>query len=279
VTQSTITDAELAEVVSSLPTSARLLSELAPKLQQIEVAVEDVTELLRRDPGLTARLIAIANSAMYARVEPATALEEAVACIGYSDVYRLIGALAARQLSDHPVRAYGVDGTRFRQNALFVALVIEELATLGDIDPRQAYTVGLLRSVGKVALDRLAETAGREVAPLRDEQPLLDWERATWGTTSAEVGARILALWRFPAVAVEAVRDHFTPAPTASALSHLLNISAGAADLRGFGLRGEESYWQFTPENFARTAIDEGKLVWAGERAFRTLERMTTALG
>lgn len=279
MTHETLTDAELTQVVSSLPTSARLLSELAPKLQQVEVPVEDITELLRRDAGLTARLIAIANSSVYARAEPATSLEEAVACVGYRDVYRLIGALAAKQLSDQPVPAYGIDGARFRQNALFVALVTEELATLGEIDPRQAYTVGLLRSTGKVTLDRLTQARGREIHPLKDDQTLLEWERAEWGTTSAEVGARILAFWRFPAVAVEAVREHFTPGPDSSGLSHLLNLAAGAADLRGFGLRGEDSYWQFTPENFARTGIDEGNLVWAGERAFRTLEKMTVALG
>jgi HD-like signal output (HDOD) protein len=215
---------------------------------------------------------------VFARAEPAGSIEEAVACIGYRDVYRLIGGLAASQLSDKPVQSYGIDASRFRQNALFVALVIEELAGLGEIEPRQAYTVGLLRSIGKVALDRFAENAGRPIQPIREGQPLLEWEHAVWGTTSAEIGARILALWRFRESAIEAVRDHYEPAPSASALTHLLNISAGAADLRGFGLPGEESYWQFTPEDFARTAIDEGKLVWAGERAFRTLERMTAAL-
>ena len=278
MTDSTITDAQLSEVVQSLPASARLLSELAPKLQQVEVPVDEVTELLRRDAGLTARLIAIANSAVYARAEPASSIEEAVTCLGYRDVYRLIGALAAKQLSDQPVNAYEIESSRFRQNALFVALVVEELAGLTEIDPRQAYTVGLLRSIGKVALDRVAAIRSRVIEPLADDQPLLDWERQVWGTTSADVGARILNVWRFREPATDAVRDHYFPRSDSVALAHLLNLAAGAADLRGFGFRGEESYWQFSPENFARTGVDEGKLVWAGERAFRTLERMTTAL-
>jgi HD-like signal output (HDOD) protein len=276
MTVETISDAELADLVKNLPASPRLLAELAPKLQQLEIPLDEVTELLRRDAGLTSRLIAMANSAVYARAEPATSLEEAVACIGYSEVYRLVGAMAATQLADEPLANYALEPRRFRENALFVALVMEELA---ESNARTAYTLGLLRSIGKVALDRLARSRGGAARPLGDGEPLLNWERANWGCTNAAVAARILVAWRFPVEVVDAVREHYQPGPDSLATSHLLNISAGAADLRGFGFRGEEGYWQFSPENFSRTGVDEGRLVWAGERAFQALRRITSALG
>ncbi len=274
-----IPESELADLAAQLPASPRLLAELAPKLQQIEVPLADVTALLRRDAGLTARLIAVANSAAYARVEPATSLEEAVASIGYTEVYRVVGALAARQLADEPLALYGINSQRFRENALFVALVMEELAGVTGAEPRAAYTIGLLRSLGKVALDRHGRISDPSVEPLPDDAPVLDWENAHWGTSNAQIAARILERWRFPGETVASVRDHYPPGADTLATSHLLNLAAGAADLRGFGLRGEESYWQFTPENFARSGVDEGRLVWAGERAFRTLQRISGALG
>lgn len=279
MTANPLTDAQLADLVQTMPASPRLLAELAPRLQQAEVPLEEVTELLRRDPALTARLIAMANSAAYARAEPATSLEEAVACIGFREVYRLVGAVAASQLSDEPLRHYAIEPARFRENALFVALIMEEFATAANSDPRAAYTMGLLRSIGKVVLDRHARNCG-DVVPIPDDgTALLDWENATWGCTNAELGSRVLAAWRFPVETIEAVRDHYLPGADAGAAAHLLNISAGAADLRGFGYRGEEGYWQFTPESFERTGVDEGRLVWAGERAFQTLARISSALG
>jgi HD-like signal output (HDOD) protein len=274
-----LSDSERSNLVQSLPTSPRLMAELGVQLQKAEVPLEEVTQLLRRDPALTARLIVMANSAAYARAEPAASLEEAVACIGFREVYRLVGALAANQLANEPLRFYGIETSRFRENALFVALVMEELAVATGSDPRAAYTTGLLRSVGKVGLDRHARQE-EGVAPLApDTQTVVEWEQLNWGCSNAQVAASILAGWRFPIEMANAVREHYAPGTAAPALGHLLNIAAGAADLRGFGFRGEESYWQFTPENFDRTGVDEGKLVWAGERAFQALTRISSALG
>lgn len=246
-------------------------------LQQVEVPLVEIAGLLRRDPALTARLIAIANSAAYARAEPATSLEEAVACVGYREVYRLVGAVVTSQLVDEPLRSYGLDPIRFRENALFVALVMEQLAEATGGEPRVAYTVGLLRSCGKVALDRFAAEHRLRISPLGDGA-LLDWERTNWGTTNATIGAQLLEAWRFPSGTVEAVRCHYTPASGSSGTAHLLNLAAGAAELRGFGFEGEGGYWQFAPESFARIGLDEGALVWAGERAFQLLTRISGVL-
>lgn len=276
--QTPLTDAALQALIESLPASPRLLAELGQKLQQVEVPLSEITQLLRRDPALTARLIAMANSTAYARAEPATSLEEAVACVGYREVHRLVGAIAAQQMADEPLLFYGIESRRFRENALFVALVLEELAPTAQEEPRVAYTVGLLRSIGKVALERHARKA-EKVKPLGDGEEIVVWEQATWGCSNAEVAAKILQAWRFPDETVAAVRDQYSPDASSPRIAHLLNVGAGAADLRGFGYRGEENYWQFTPENFARTGIDEGKLVWAGERAFQALTRISAALG
>ncbi len=273
-----ITDTELAAAIESLPLSPRLLADLAPRLQQAEVPVAEITDLLKRDAGLAARLISVANSAFYARAEPATSIEEAVTCLGFREVYRLVGAVAARQLSDEPLQAHRVDTQRFRENALFVALVMEELASFVGLDSRDAYTTGLLRSIGKVAMDRIALAKGETVL-LPENEPLLGWEHSTWGCSNADVSARILSSWRFPAAAVEGVRHHYNPDVADLPMADLVNLAAGAADLRGYGHPGEESYWAFSPESFRRTGMDEGKLVWAGEQAYRTLQRVMGALG
>jgi len=267
------------QIVATLPASPQLLADLGPRLQVVDVELVEVTALLRRDPALTARLIGMANSAAYARSEPAGSLEEAVACVGYREVYRLVGAVAATQMADERLGYYGVDGQRLRENALFVALVMEELAEATGANSRVAYTMGLLRSIGKVALDRLARK-NPAIQPFEaGAGTLTDWELASWGCTNVEVAEKILRGWRFPDETILAIRHHYEPAGQADASIHLLNMAAGAADLRGFALPGEESYWQFTPENFERTGVDQGTLVWAGERAFRTLEKICSALG
>ncbi len=270
---------EISAVVDSLPVAPRLLAELGPKLARSDVDIAEVSGTLRRDPGMTARIIAAANSAAYGAAEPIASLEDAIGRIGFREAYRIIGAIASTQVAERNLAAYGIPVRRLRENALFVALVMEELAPHAGLEPKAAYTIGLLRSVGKIVLDRVI-AAKTDVAPYEPGTiPLGEWELNHAGIANTEVAAWVLEKWRFPSETSAAVRDHYAPTEAADAAAHLLNVAAGAADWRDFGFPGETPYWQFTALNFARANVDEGTLVWAGERAFQTLSRISSALG
>ena len=271
------TDDQLELIVRSLPAAPRILAELAPRLQSLEADIPDVTRTLRRDSGLTARLIDMANSAAFLGFEPATSIEDAVARVGYRETYRIIGAVASTQLGDEPLTYYGMPPQRLRENSLFCAVVIEELAEALLIDAGTAYTVGLLRSIGKIVLDRLARQ-GRAITKFDPHRGrLLDWERFNWSCTNADVAAHALEIWDFPEEAIEAVRLHYTPGIDAPRLARLLNIAAAAADLNGFGLPGEQWYWQYTPEAFESVGLAEEHVAHAAEQAIAVLTRVSPA--
>ena len=268
-------------VAQELPAAPRLLVELSQVIRHPRVDAAEITALLRQDPSLVARLIRMANSAVYGRAEPAGSIEEALACIGFREVHRLVGVVAASHLAEQRLGLYGVDGARLRENALFVAVIMEELAELAGEEPRSCYTVGLLRSIGKMALEQLA---GEEAAPVppfaaSGESELDVWEQSVWGTTNCEVAERILLHWRLPHETVIAIRHHYHPANLHNPIIHLLNLAAGSAEHRCYGLPGEERFWQFMPENFAKAGIDPRKFQTATERAQRTFQRLHAAVG
>ena len=270
-------DQDLEVIVRTLPAAPRILAELAPRLQALDADVPDITQVLRRDSGLTARLIDMANSAAYMGFDPATSIEDAVARIGFRDTYRIVGAVASTQIADERLAYYGVQPRRLRENSLFCALMMEELADVAFMDAATGYTVGLLRSIGKVVLDRLARRHARITPfdPMR--QPLLSWERLHWGCTNADIAAHVLEFWGFPDEAVETVRTHYLPSTDAPRNAHLLNLAAGAAELRGFGLPAEQRYWRLTGAGLESARIDEARLNWASERAYTTLSHISVA--
>ena len=145
----------LLHVVKQLPAAPRIMSQLGHLLLDPNSEMSEVTELLRRDTALTARIIRISNSAFYNAGQPYGTLDEALARVGYMEVYRLTGLAAVSQMSDHALAMYGVSGAQLRENSLLTALVAEVLASMAGIDSRVAYTAGVLRSVGKIALDRV----------------------------------------------------------------------------------------------------------------------------
>lgn len=275
----TFTDAELIAVAQQLPAAPRLLVELGMLLRNPRVDAREITVLLRQDPALVSRLISAANSAAYARAEPAGSLEEAVSFIGFREVHRLVGAVASTQIADRPLRLYGIEPGRLRENSLFVAVTMEELAEACGEEPRSAYTVGLLRSIGKMALDRLGSPD--ETAPTfasSGEAELDVWEQRIWGTSNPVVAEKILQHWRLPHETVISIRHHYHPGGKHNPIIHLLALAASSADDRYFGLPGEAGFWKGLPENFARAGLDERTFQRSCERAQRTYQRLHSAV-
>jgi HD-like signal output (HDOD) protein len=277
---STFSDSELIQVAQELPAAPRLLVELGQMIRNSRTDSRDVVALLRQDPGLVARIIRMANSAAYARAEPAASLEEAVAGIGFREVHRLVGAVAATQLADQKLPLYGVDGVRLRENALFVAVNMEELAEECGEEPRSCYTVGLLRSIGKMVLELLGKREPTtQTFAASQEGAIDDWEKKTWGITNCEVAEKILVHWRLPHETVIAIKHHYRPSGKHNPIIHLLTLAAGSAEDRCYGLPGEEALLKITPENFTRAGIDQRTFLKACERAQRTFQRLHAASG
>jgi HD-like signal output (HDOD) protein len=267
---------ELETVIRSLPAAPRILAQLAQRLQSADVDIDEVTRMLRRDAGLTARLIDMANSAAFMGFEPATTIEDAVARIGFRETHRIIGAVASNQLADEPLSYYALSPRRVRENSLFCALAMEDLADAADLDAGTAYTLGLLRSIGKVVLDRVARSRVGLTRFDPHHGALKSWEQATFGITNTEVAARVLELWEFPEEAVDAVRFHAMPA-TSSEPALLLNICCGAADAHDLGLPGERGLWRYDGNAFAQLGLDESRVQWAADRANGILQRVSPA--
>ena len=269
----------LLHVAKTMPAAPQILARLGRMLLNFDSDLEDITALLRCDTALTTRILRIANSVVYNIGTPYASLEAALARVGFSEVYRITGFAAAGQLSDQRLALYGVSAAQLRENSLLSGLVMEALAADVQIDPRAAYTAGLLRSTGKIALDRLKrDPANHPVYPEADGGPLAVWESSFIGLSNCEAAAFVLSEWRFPPAAIVAIRDHYAPSASAQQLTHLLNLAAGAAERGGHGLPGESGYWTLTPERLAAAGVTETQLADATCRALELFGPVRAAL-
>ena len=220
----------------------------------LDADLEEVAGLLRMDPAITLLVMRVANSAAYNTREPFATLEEALARLGFAKAYRLIGAAALRQMSDQDLPFYGISGSQIRQNALLTALLVEMLAPVAGVCAHAAYTAGLLRGVGRIALDRLAQS--REVQAEWTDGTEVEAGEALFGMNCAEASAMLLEEWNFPEETVRAIREHTDPG-SADRLAGVLNLSAGLAHQSGYDLPGEERWWNFGPERLEYLGVSE----------------------
>lgn len=276
---SSFSSADLQKVAEKLPTAPRLLVELGQLMRNPHAESDDVVALLRQDSSLVAQIIRMANSAAYAPAEPVGSLERALAFVGFAEVHRLVGVVAAAQLADQKMRLYPIDSARLRLNTLFVAVLMEELAKPAHEHPRNCYTVGLLRTIGMMALERLAPADGGIPRFAESGATELDvWERQHWGLSNVEAAEAILLHWKLPHETVTAIRHHYHPAGKHNPIIHLLTLAAGAAADRFYGIPGEEAYWRLTAENFAKAGLEPMRFQLACDQAQRKYEHLRIAV-
>lgn len=269
----------LLRVAQALPATPRIMAEVGRLLRDPRADLEEISAQLKQDTALAARLLRVANSAAFAQSETVASIEDAAALIGFQEVHRLVGAVAVDQFSQSHFPLYGFAGRRLRENALFVALLMEELAVSIREDPQAAYTIGLFRSLGKLALEKLA-TEADSITAFRPEidHDLVLWEKQAFGIGANQATAIILEKWRFPREISRAIGEHFAPTVWSEPLIHLLNLSAGLAERAGYGLPFETPYWIESEVAHRNCGINPRKVPGHLDRVSAEFERLNRVI-
>lgn len=267
-------------VVKKLPAAPQILARLGQLRLDPNAALEDVTALLRCDAALTARILRIANSPAYAARSTYGSLAQAVARVGFGEIYKIAGLATVAQMADQDLRLYGITGRELRENSLLTALIMEELAWSARADPQEAYSAGLLRSTGKVVLEILMADSPLRTAYEHVGGSLHEWETRLTGMSNCNAAAFILTEWRFPASIVSAIGNHYVPADASprAVLTSILHLAACAADGVGAGLRCEVAYWDSLSAECAAAGIGEDRLTGAVEVALGKLRDLRPAI-
>ncbi len=251
-----------------LAPAAATFSRLRTLLLDPETELEEIVRLIRLDPALTFHVVRMSNSVLFGLRERTESLDVAVGRVGLGEVFRLVGLAATQQVCQRDLVTYRLGANRLWENAVATAAAAELLGQRAGRDAGLAYTAGLMRTIGRVILDGAARG---QVYPGEAEWPsVAEWEKKTFGVTSAEVTTLLLTHWRFPAEMVESVRDHFEPLadPNASNIGAcVLNLACGVAARFGLDLPGEEGDWLCTPAKLTLAGVSETDLEECANRA------------
>ncbi len=198
--------------IEKLSTAPAVLAKAMNLLRDAETDVEQITELVREEPSLASEILRISNSAYYGSGLKATSIDQALQRIGYREALRLLNLTVARLCTHINLSCYCIAADDFWKESLFHGLFLGELArATGAVEPEEAYTSGLLRYLGRLALNQALLDVGGNLFWLGAE-PLPQWERDTLGLSQARAGAILLRQWRFSEVLVTACESQEEPA-------------------------------------------------------------------
>ncbi len=221
-----------------------------------------IERIVQRDPHLTAQLLKMVNSALYAPATPVTALKQALAIVGMTRV-RDIALLVSCESRVFQIEGFELELAQLLEHAKTTAVYAREVArAAGGVDLDESFCAGLLHDVGRAILIQtivdLRVIVGVKLRRKIELEPraVLDAARARHEV----VGAGLLASWELPDRLVQAVRGHHDPASAEEDCRPLATTLRVADDLaHAFVDEG-------TVTAAAEIGLDDGRVTALAER-------------
>ena len=120
-------------------------------LRREDYQVTELVHLLQSDPAMTGRLLKVANAAAMGNARPVAALSNAIAVLGAYRVRDLVLAFSILQ-GYRSAACTCFDYQLFWSRSLATAIAAHALAKQAQIAAEEAFILGLLSDVGKLAL-------------------------------------------------------------------------------------------------------------------------------
>lgn len=206
---------QLANIKQDLPYSPSLLTDLfALTNESSPASLERIAQTITQDQGLTAKILALANSAFYGLQSKVTSVSRAATLLGIKEIRNLVLALGIQSLTTNHYMPPAFNLDNYWEHHLCVGVCAKLLGErIPGQDPDLLFTAGMLHDFGKLltAIHRpddwamIHETAQEKGIPYRRA------EEEHWGMEHGVIGAMTLNSWNLPRDLTEPVNWHHSP--------------------------------------------------------------------
>jgi HD-like signal output (HDOD) protein len=210
--------AALTAQITKVPTLPTIYTQITTALQNPDAGIEEIAELLSREPAVSAKLLQMVNSPLLGLRGRVTSVRDATSLLGISRLRSLVLATSLfRQFDGSKCPAFSM--TRFEAASLQIASWAAAIAKGQSRDKLvadMAFTASLLHNFGVLLLAaNLPEAYNLVLKSSQERRISIAWaELETVGATHAEVAGAILASWDIPFPIVDAVGRY--PVPSSS---------------------------------------------------------------
>jgi putative nucleotidyltransferase with HDIG domain len=251
------------------------LPEVGVQLNQLltdpDFEIERVVDLIRRDATLTAKVMALGASPVFAGgVRPPRSLQEAIVRVGSRELVKYLMALANRRLFAFKNQRSEAELRDLWHHSLATAVVAEQLSMdLPDISAPLAFLHGLLHDIGRAILIQIFDE-------MEEEFPDSEIQRTIDGL-HGQFGATLLKKWRFAESFSEVAMFHHQPQKSFSQMRLVAVVALADAVVCRLGMgtenAGEEQPLELHPGAQILAVSDEA-IQFAKNNAKRNLEAL-----
>ncbi|MBI5267308.1 MAG: HDOD domain-containing protein [candidate division Zixibacteria bacterium] len=245
---------QILQRLGDLPSAPPLLDKALRLTMDVDSHIPEIVRIVAADQSISAKVVRVSNSPMYARASRVSTLDEAVAVLGFNQLKSII--ITASTFQIFQTTAHAEIATKLwhhsYSSAIGAGIIAERLTSLNK---DQAYLGGLLHDIGKLAFLKTAPQAYTQLVEKvkRDNTGLLAEEQREFGFDHADLGAALLEKWAVPDEISNAVKSHHTcllgEAPATEELARVIAVAdsvsqyIGAAFYEPYRVGIEEQYY------------------------------------
>ena len=197
--------------IERLAAMPQVLWRLVEALGDERTDARSLAKLIESDPGLTAKLLGLANSAYYGLSHKVTTIDRAVVVIGFHELQILALGAGLAELFDVDQSPPEMDGEGFWLHCLAVSWLAKELARAANYPtPAEVMVAGLLHDLGKLMLITHLSDEFAGIARMTSQGASYYQAEECQGLQHSILGYWLAKRWSLPDIHLWAIRDHHT---------------------------------------------------------------------
>ncbi len=224
------------EAFPGMPTTA---AKLLPLLDNADSTASEIESILKYDPGLTANILKLTNSAYFGIPTRISSVKQAIVLLGWKRLLQVVMTICMSPLMNKTIPGYDLPRGALWQHSVAVSVAAEILVKELKIpDADEVFTAALLHDVGKLILGGFVKEDLQNIEDMVTKGIAFDVaESMVLGTNHAEIGGQILDKWSFPSDLVSAVQWHHDPESCEEHcnLSDIVHVANTMGIMTGFG--------------------------------------------
>ena len=254
-----------------IPTIPDVASKALKQMGDPEVTGAQLAKTISQDQGLTAKVLKVANSALYALPREVKNLQQAAMVLGFTTLKSIVISASCRSI----YKKFGMLERTLWTHSVATAMAAHLLARQLDSKHRdEAFVAGLMHDIGKVVMINGARDQYKEVLRIAREEakPMIEVEQQLFGFSHADVGSILVERWELAPSLEQAVFLHHDPELAESVaedytdLVYITSTADRVCHHLGLGLQAGTNDNELT-EDAASSALglDEANLVTLAE--------------
>jgi HD-like signal output (HDOD) protein len=197
-----------------LPAMPQVASKVLELSSDPNTSAAQLQQVISDDQAMTARILKIANSAMYSCSRKIKTLTEAIVMLGFNSIRSLVVTSAARNLYNMKSSPSGLKERLMWEHSIGCGFACRLLAeSKAPALTEEAFLAGLLHDIGKLVLTQRLPAEFDEIVQTvyNENRPFAATEREVLGFDHAQVGALLVNKWKFSPGLESVILHHHNP--------------------------------------------------------------------